>query len=173
MQLASWTQRALALAQDMGRYYRDRWKVWALVVVAIMCFHTFFKLGVNLTQSLPNKLFIVTKFDQVVHRGNYVSFRWHGAKPYPKGIEFVKIVRGVAGDVVTFQGRNVYVNGEFVATAKEFSKQYEPLALGPSGVIPPGKVFVYATHPDSLDSRYALTGWIDASAVLGRAYVVF
>jgi conjugal transfer pilin signal peptidase TrbI len=169
----SWLNRARVLAQDLGRYYRERWKVWAMVILAVMCFHTFFKLGINVTDSLPQKLFIVTKFDHSLHKGDYVSFRWHGAKPYPKGVEFVKIVRGVPGDVVSFEGRNVFINGEFVATAKEFSKGHEPLALGPAGVIPPGKFFAFATHPDSLDSRYALTGWIDESAVLGRAYVLF
>ena len=172
-QSASWSQRARTLVLDLGRYYRAHWKVWATIVLAILCFHTFFKLGVNVTESLPNKLFLITKFDHELRRGDYVCFTWHGAKPYPNGVEFVKIVRGVPGDVVTFQDRSVFVNGEFVATAKEFSKHHEPLDLGPTGVIPEGKLFVYATHPDSLDSRYALTGWIDSSTVLGRAYAVF
>jgi conjugal transfer pilin signal peptidase TrbI len=32
---------------------------------------------------------------------------------------------------------------------------------------------VRAPHPDSLDSRYALTGWIAEDQIIGRAYALF
>jgi hypothetical protein len=32
---------------------------------------------------------------------------------------------------------------------------------------------VRAPHPDSLDSRYRLTGWIEASQIVGRSYALF
>lgn len=166
-------QRAIWLAQNMRAHFAAHWQRWAIGVMLVLLFNATLKVGVNMTESLPDKVFLVTKLDHNIHRGDYVSFAWHGAGPYPKGINFVKIARGVPGDTVTFDGRNVYINGEFVAHAKSTSKTGQALALGPSGIIPPGKYFVYATHKDSLDSRYALTGWIDAKTLIGRAYGLY
>ena len=53
------------------------------------------------------------------------------------------------------------------------SRRGEALEPGPTGLIPPGRYYVRAPHPDSLDSRYRLTGWVDASQIIGRAYALF
>ena len=74
---------------------------------------------------------------------------------------------------MTRSERLFLVNGEPVGWAKPFSAERTPLALGPTGVIPDGHYYVSGTHPDSLDSRYALAGWIRRDALIGRAYVVF
>lgn len=169
----SWSVRAQLLANQVIGHYQKHWLIWATTISLVVLFQVFFKVGVNVTESLPDKAFLVTKFDHKLSRGDFVSFSWEGNEPYPKGIEFVKIIKGVPGDVVSYRGRWVFVNDEFVAIAKTHSKTHKPLELGPSGVIPEGKYFVYASHPDSLDSRYALTGWIDQGAVRGRAYPIF
>ena len=165
--------RAACLGRELIGHYKKHWILWAMSIVALIAFQLFFKLGINVTESLPSKAFLITKFDHKVSKGDFVSFSWGGAEPYPKGVEFVKMVKGVPGDVVSYRGRLVFINDEFVAIAKPHSRTKKPLELGPSGVIPEGKYFVYATHPDSLDSRYALTGWIDQSSVRGRAYPIF
>jgi conjugal transfer pilin signal peptidase TrbI len=74
---------------------------------------------------------------------------------------------------VTRESRAYFVNGSVVGWAKPLYRQPTPLALGSIGVIPEGHYYVSGTHPDSLDSRYALAGWIPRSALIGRAYVVF
>ena len=165
--------RMTTLLTDMQGHYRRNWMSWITALMVLVTFQSAFKVGVNISDSLPQRAFLVTKFDRQLHRGDYVSFRWHGAGPYAQGMEFLKIVKGVPGDTVVFNGRDVFVNGEYLATAKEFSKQMQALDLGPSGVIPDGKFFVLGQHKDSLDSLYALTGWIDQGAVLGRAYPIF
>ena len=43
----------------------------------------------------------------------------------------------------------------------------EPLALGPTGVVPQGCYFVTTAHKDGFDSRYAAIGWICARRILG------
>lgn len=169
----NWSSKAKFLAHELIAHYKKHWMLWAISVTVLVTFQLFFKLGINVTESLPFKAFLVTKFDHKVSKGDYVSFAWEGSNPYPKGIEFVKIVKGVPGDVVSFRGQLVFVNGEFVAIAKKQSKTGTSLDLGPSGVIPEGSFFVYAPHPDSLDSRYAITGWIRQSAIRGRAYPIF
>lgn len=168
-----WSKRARFLAHELITHYKKYWTIWASSIAVVLTFQLFFKLGINVTESLPFKAFVVTKFDHKVSKDDYVSFAWEGSGPYPKGIEFVKIVKGVPGDVVSYRDRLVFINGEFVAIAKSQSKTGKPLELGPSGVIPQGTYFVYAPHPDSLDSRYAVTGWIGQSAVRGRAYPIF
>ena len=38
---------------------------------------------------------------------------------------------------------------------------------------PAGRYYVRAPHPDSLDSRYRLTGWVSEEQIIGRAYALF
>lgn len=60
-----------------------------------------------------------------------------------------------------------------IGFAKEYSKSGVPLKPGLAGVIPNGHYFVSADHPDSLDSRYALTGWITDDQIIGQAFRLF
>ena len=60
-----------------------------------------------------------------------------------------------------------FVGGRLVATAKLKSRLGEPLALGPTGIIPKGCYFVATGHRDGFDSRYAAIGWICRSRILG------
>jgi len=85
----------------------------------------------------------------------------------------VKIVAGMPGDTVKERDREFYVNDSPVGSAKPVSRQGTPLEIGPTGVIPPGQYYVKAPHPDSLDSRYRLTGWIPQTQIFGRAYALF
>lgn len=86
-----------------------------------------------------------------------------GPKPKPFG----KRVVGIPGDRVTEQARTYFVNGKPIAKAKVQSLRGEPLALGPTGVVPEGCFFVATDHPDGFDSRYAVIGWICRSRILG------
>lgn len=149
------------------------WAAYAGVLGAIAIFNSYFAIGVNATPSLAYTLCIIAKGDLAVRRGDLVAFRWHGGGPYPAGVVFTKIVRGLPGDEVTRESRAYFVNGLAVGWAKSFTANRTPLAPGPIGVIPEGHYYVSGTHPDSLDSRYALAGWIPRSALIGRAYVVF
>ena len=126
---------------------------------------------VNATSSLPNWAFLIDKRRQA-ERGDLIFFepppgrllaRHFGADPQPFG----KIVYGVGGDRVARQGRLFAINGRPVALAKPATRFGEPLALGLTGVIPPGCYFVGTPHRDSFDSRYAAIGWICRSRILG------
>jgi conjugal transfer pilin signal peptidase TrbI len=61
----------------------------------------------------------------------------------------------------------------FAGQAKTIARDGRPLLPGPTGVIPSGRFHVYAPHPDSLDSRYAITGWIRHDQIIGKAYALF
>lgn len=126
---------------------------------------------INASDSLPYWAFLIDR-GKAPQRGEYIAFdpprttlvtRHFGRRP----AMFAKIVYGVGGDVVTRTGRTFLVNGRPVAIAKERSRLGEPLALGPTGTIPPGCYFVGTPHKDGLDSRYAGIGWPCAKQLIG------
>ena len=150
-----------------------RWRaVYLLIATVALAFHARYAIGVNVTASLPYRLFIIDKGERPA-RGHYVAFRWPGGGPYAAGATFVKQIVGAPSDVVTRVGREFFVNGHPVGAAKPMSRSGQPLAPGPTGTLSTDRYYVRAPHPDSLDSRYALLGWISESQIIGRAYVLF
>jgi len=145
---------------------------YLLAAMLAVWFNAHYTLGLNATDSLPQRLFLIERGVQP-HRGDYVAFRWQGGGPYPAGTTFVKIVAGVPGDVVTRVDGVYFVNGQPMGRAKSVSRQGLPLQPGPTGTVPAGFYYVRAPHPDSLDSRYALTGWVSKSQMIGRAHALF
>ena len=128
--------------------------------------------AINLTQSLPNWAFITDRQDKDLQRGDLVEFSPPPTPHDPVKTHFVKRVAGVAGDQVEARGRRFYVAGQFVGLAKTRSKSGQIAIAGPVGTIPPGHYFVVGEHVDSLDSRYAMIGWIGAERVIGKAVPV-
>jgi conjugal transfer pilin signal peptidase TrbI len=153
-------------------HLRRWWLAYLVAAVAAALFQACFTLGINMSPSLPHRLYLI-HMGAMPTRGDLVAFRWAGGGPYPAGVTFVKILHGMPGDAVTRIGRDFFVNGDAVGTAKPFSRTGTPLEPGAAGILPPDRYYVRAPHPDSLDSRYALTGWITREQIIGRAYVLF
>jgi conjugal transfer pilin signal peptidase TrbI len=141
-------------------------------MVAYLAFTRNFMLAFNLTESLPGTIFLI---DKGVFPGadELVAFRWEANWPYPRGSIFVKQMVGLPGSAVEAQGREYSVNGRVVGVAKERAKSGELLIPGPVGVIPVGRYFVSGRHPDSLDSRYQLTGWVKRDQIIGKAFRLY
>lgn len=160
-----------------GQHFREHSRFYGfalpLIVVACWYFQSHYQLGLNVvTPSLPSKLVLIEKGVQPT-RGQMFSFRWHGGAPWPDGAGFLKIAAGMPGDFVTVQGREVFLNGKLMGVAKQRSSFGERLAVIAPGVIPPGRIYAYAPHPDSLDSRYEKTGLIPQGEVIGVARALF
>ena len=150
-----------------------RWGLaYLLLAAAGLWFGAHYRFGLNVTESLPYRLFLIHK-GELPARGQYMAFRWRGGGPYPAGSTFVKVVAGMPGDVVSRVDRDFFVNGQAVGRAKSISQQGIPLEPGPTGTLPVGAYYVRTPHPDSLDSRYALTGWVSQTQLIGRAYAIF
>ena len=150
-----------------------RWHLaYLLAASAFAWFHAHYTLGLNVTSSLPTRLFLIHP-GEWPRRGQYAAFRWQGGGPYPAGVTFVKQLAGVPGDVVTRIDRDFFVSGLPVGHAKLTSRQGLRLEPGPTGTIPADKYYLRAPHPDSLDSRYALVGWVAQAQIIGRAYALF
>jgi len=150
-----------------------RWGIGYLgVVLAAAWFQANYVLGLNASSSLPQHLFLIHK-GGLPQRGDYVVFRWLGGAPYPAGVIFVKVLAGLPGDLISRTDRDFFVNGTPVGHAKSVSRAGLALEPGPTGTLPAGRYYVLAPHPDSLDSRYRLMGWISESQIIGRAYALF
>ena len=133
----------------------------------LAAFHDRYLLTINHTESLSNWAFIVDR-RQTPERGDLVYFV-PPENPYYKDTGFVKIVAGVAGDVVNRVGATFHVNGKPICDAKSTSRNGDPLTPGPVGIIPPDYYFVFTPHRDSYDSRYQDIGWIGRDRVIGVA----
>jgi len=130
------------------------------------------RISENMTSSLDGHVYIYKKGESFA-RGDLVAYRWRGGATYPRGTTFIKQVVGMPGDLVKREGNSFWVGEHFVGIAKPVSKAGVPLEAAQAGVIAPGEYFVATPSPDSLDSRYAMTGNVKAIEVIGKAYVVF
>lgn len=154
---------------------------WILLVwgFALWCLHQGFGLSYAAHLSLPYPLWFNTKFaPATIERGDYVvvDLPPEVALLFPSGTTFIKQVVGVPGDLVGARSREYTVrHGQDVVTiglAKPVSRKGLTLEAGPVGIIPPGQYFVRGTHPDSLDSRYAIMGWVSGRHIVGAAWPI-
>ena len=122
----------------------------------------------NIDESLPG-LFYQIERGETPGRDEVAGIKVPANPYYPEGAPFLKVIKGLPGDVVSCDSRRIFINGEFVAEAKEQTKRGNPLTPGPTGTIPPGHYFIWTPHQDSYDSRYAEVGWISAEHILGKA----
>lgn len=126
-----------------------------------------YKIGVNKTNSLAHWGYVIDRTNDDVQRGALIEFVVPDNEYYPRGASFVKRVTGVPGDIVERRENRVFVNGEYVGLAKSHDQKGKPVEAGPVGEIPAGHMFVTGDHKDSLDSRYAVIGFIPARRILG------
>lgn len=170
-------EKVHGFARLLGAWMRRWWWTLGLLGASLMAASHYYTIAFNFSESLPQSVFLVLKQDHTLSKGSYVAFRWVGERPYPRGLNFIKRVAGVPGDVVSHQGRRVFVANSFMGEAREYGSRGAmrtvKLQMGPAGTIPDGHYFVTADHPDSLDSRYSQPGLIDERIVLGRAIPLF
>jgi conjugal transfer pilin signal peptidase TrbI len=147
--------------------------VWALAYVRVFVDPTpRIPLLFNVTPSLPYRVAWLAPLPPSLERGQFVLYRFEGSAvaDYPglAGQPFFKVVRGLPGDAVTVSGRDVFVAGDYVGTAKAQAFDGRPLAPIAPVVIPPGFLFVQGLGADSFDSRYAASGLVHHDQLLGR-----
>jgi conjugal transfer pilin signal peptidase TrbI len=176
--------RSVSLGWKLWDHAQRQWIAWIFVALSVILFAKNYTIGYNLSPSLPYTLFLVHK-GEAFEKRDLAAFRWHGGigkyhgkTPYREGMTFVKRVAGWPGDQLSInENREIVLNNFHVlGKAKELSLKREPLEvlqLPKDGVIPPGYYYMAAPHPDSLDSRYEMTGLIPHSAFIGKAYVIF
>jgi conjugal transfer pilin signal peptidase TrbI len=132
----------------------------------------YFDFTINMTQSLPGTLYVIHKGGSF-EKNDLVAYRWPGGATYPTGAIFIKQVTGFPGDTVKRHDRLIWVNEQYIGMAKPVSKAGVPLSPASPGTIPKGTYFMSTPSPDSLDSRYAISGNVMQSAIIGKAYAIF
>lgn len=102
-------------------------------------------------------------------RGDIVVFKY----PEDPKKDFIKRVIGVEGDIVSMQGKNVYVNGAL--QSEDYAVYMDRgvrRGIMPPIQVPPGKLFVMGDNRDnSHDSRF--WGFVDLQAVRGKAFIIY
>lgn len=150
------------------------WWLYGLTACAFYWAHHHYRIALNMSNSLPQTVYLIELGSQPARVGDFVAFEWQRSQFYRRDWTFIKQVAGVAGQHITVHGRTVCIDEHPVGYAKPYSSKgnvaLEPIA---AGVIPNGYIYVAAAHPDSLDSRYRITGLIADNRVIGRAYVIF
>ncbi|MRV70577.1 conjugative transfer signal peptidase TraF [Duganella sp. FT92W] len=131
----------------------------------------------NVSPSLPFWIVRIDYHPTTLRRGDYIVYRFEGnACRYFPGLwhqPFLKRIAGLEGDHVTVSGRQVFVNGALLGYAKPYAVTKLPLAPIAPSVIPADHFYVAGTSPDSFDSRYALSGLVAKSQIVGLATPVY
>lgn len=166
-------ERLHVLNEQLAVHFRRHWLKWAIVMVLAYAAQLHYMIGINISPSLPQKVFLIVKGEKV-GKGDYAAFYWHGQGGfYPEQKYFTKQVIGVEGDVVSVHGQEVFINGEKVAVAKQKSSLGRTMHIITPKTLAQGEYYMYAPNPDSLDSRYSEVGFIATRDLMGRAYPIF
>lgn len=148
--------------------------IWALALTRVFIHHTpVLPVLFNWTASLPYRIVLVDHRPAPLVRGDLIVYAFDGEaaeRDYPglKRQPFFKRIVGVAGDVVTVDGRDVFINGLHVGRAKTHTFDHRPLDPIAPAVIPPGHVYVQGSSADSFDSRYRSSGLVRTADVVAR-----
>ena len=148
--------------------------IWALALTRVFIHHTpVLPILFNWTPSLPYRIVLVEGGPAPLTRGDLIVYAFEGEaaeRNYPglKRQPFFKRIVGVAGDVVTVDGRDVFINGVHVGTAKTHTFDRRPLEPIAPTVIPQGHLYVQGNSADSFDSRYRGSGLVSAADVVAR-----
>jgi len=170
----------LAVSPAVCGYFRMPIKIFkglgyfvGAITIALLIAYLFgYQMTENLTESLPGHFYLHKPGEPFV-KGDLVAYRWTGGATYPAGTTFIKRVSGVPGDTVTRVYDDFWVGNDHIGKAKPRSLAGVPLVPAEGGVIPKGEYFLSTPNPNSLDSRYALTGNVKQADIIGKAYEVF
>lgn len=166
---AEWRFIAMALA----RHARRRWWAYAIGAAAFVSVGSHYRIAINMSNSLPDSVYLIELGALPTQVGEYVAFEWQRDQFYRRNWLFVKRVGGVSGQTIDVRNRTIFVDGRPAGFAKRRSLLGVPLVPIRPGVIPADHWYVEADHPDSLDSRYEITGLVQAGRIVGKAYALF
>lgn len=130
------------------------------------------KIAFNQTESLPGSIYIIVP-GEMPNKGEVVSFHAPEKARFYSDKQFLKLVAGVEGDLITHDKGSVFLNGKRKAAILSKTWTGEKLVPGPQGPVPANHFFVLGNHERSYDSRYKSIGFIHKDLVVGRAIELF
>lgn len=173
-----WKDRLSAFWQERKPLVKRRLPAYVITGLAIYTFTRFYACAYVDSPSIPGTMVWITLEQpkiESLHRGELVFIKYAGRQfeSHRPGDNWVKYVRGLPGDRVDVNGRDVFVNGELIGKAKTVTRRGTPLVLTTPGVVPPGHIFIAGVDPNSFDSRYAAVSLQPVEAIHGRAKILF
>lgn len=148
-------------------YFRKFGTRLVLIALTIVFLLSNIEIGINTSQSLPDKVFLTIKRLPPVRDGCVEYFFDKDFGQFKAGDRFVKIVKGLPGDTILEKGGSIYINDVFI------SKASQTIPGTSSQVIKAGHFYVHGVHDRSFDSRYLSHGLVNSSKVIGRSFVIF
>lgn len=145
------------------------------VYAALSSFMARYKINIDITphRCLDAWVYILDTKDKEIQTGDIISIDGHYGI-LPDKYRYTKMVGGVAGQKVTFDG--IYIensNGfkRYAPSNKEYFKLKQERNLPTEWTLKDNDLFLMGDTQYSLDSR--VVGLADASYILGKAYVLF
>ena len=162
---------------------------WVILIV-IFIVSRYYQLKLNVSSSMPQRLWLTHVDDRDVKRGDYVVIRFHDFRmQYNNDFEYVvKQIGGLGGDLIIVRNCNGYADN--IPYPNKISLSYTvvdetyPILESLSGnhftpltkenmIIPKGCYFIHGQHHPSFDSRYKEFGLICESQIYGKSYPIF
>ncbi len=148
------------------------------VFVALWLFSMHYTFAFNMSDSLPGTMYLISKGNTDLDefkKDEYIAYRWIGDKNlYAKGTVFLKRVGAKPGETIVRKDREFFTGGKSLGVAKKYSLTGDALEVNTfTGVIPPRFFWSQADNPNSLDSRYELSGLIGAGQIVGKGHLIF
>ena len=162
-------------------------KPWAITSFILILLSTgalyaatpWYELVVNRSESMPGTLYFLDK-TKAPKCGVITMFEMPEKARFYGELRLIKFIKGCPGDVVSVKDHEVFINNQSVGVYMEMTSDDKPTIVKPYPlypikpvVIPKGKVYLYAPHPRSYDSRYLSYGLRDRSELLGTATRIF
>ena len=120
----------------------------------------------NGSNSLPHNGYLMLRWPNTPIKGSYVAFDGPGQyNTLFSGLVFVKKVFAVAGDELRVEEGQVCVEATCFPVGQGSASR--GLTLNKATIVPEGRIAVFGTSPDSLDSRYAQIGFIRTRDLVG------
>lgn len=152
-----------------------------LIFIEAIMFIGNYKLAINISPSLPYRLFLVkTKNYKEIKNGDFIQFINKDAQYY-NGVNITKQVLAVSGDILkinifkqpidNIQGTIKYNKTEL--KVKDRTVFGTKVNINNISVIPENSYFVIGYDKDSFDSRYKEFGLINQNEIIGIAKPIF
>ena len=157
----------------------------SLIIIPIWIFSRFFFIGINLSDSIDGKVFIVLKNKNYIPKnGDFIAFITKKDQQFFQNKQFFKKIIGINGDIIIRNNREYIINNNnynynYKILAKTKSLKQQDLIHWQENykvkkeqiVVPKNHYFVATNHQDSYDSRYF--GLINQSQIIGRGWIIW
>jgi len=129
-----------------------------------------YKIALQTDYSVHFLIGMMDRINKEPLKGQYFAFNFLAVQGDPRyGWQFVKKLGCAEGEKLESkgpEGRDFYCNGEYLGTAKHFSKEGRPLkAFQYNGLIPKGYLFAVGETRDSYDSKF--WGFVNNQWIIG------